>query len=288
MNNKEYWDSIYELALLKQKQYMPRENFIKIFIKKFLGEKMLKYIREYMFRSYSDYLLWDVIYKKYMPKTKNMKVLEAGSAPGGHLVRLNQTFGFIPYGIEYSESGVELNRKIFTLHNINPDNVIYADFLSDEFHKHYREYFDIVISRGFIEHFDDVDDIIEKHINLLNRGGYLFITVPNVRGINYILGLIFNKEFLSLDNINIMQKREFSNLFDKESLSTLFCNYYGTFDFSLFSSPYKKNFLTRFTLSLCNKLQLTLNVTFRLLFRGKGAESRLFSPYLIFVGKKKA
>jgi len=277
---KEFWDTAYKQEALKYERSSLTTKF-ETLIKRLLGEKIVEYISEY-----ADYLLWQVIYKKYLPKTKGAKVLEVGSAPGSYLVRLSQTFGFVSYGIEYSESGVELNRKLFILHNINPDNVTHADFLSsDEFHKQYKGYFDIVISRGFIEHFTEVEELIKKHINLLAKGGCLIVSIPNLRGANYILTRIFNRELISLHNSNIMQKSVFSELFDKERLLTLFCDYYGTFSFSLFAT--KRNSPMRFVLSFCNKLQLILNVVFRLLFKDKGAESRLFSPYLIFIGLKK-
>lgn len=251
-----------------------------LLIKKLLGKKILEYMQ-----SYSDYLLWNVIYKKYMPKTKWAKVLEVGSAPGNHLVRLSQTFGFVPYGIEYLDSGAELNRKIFVLHNINPDNVIHEDFLSEEFHKHYKGYFDIVISRGFIEHFTDVGDVIEKHINLLTKGGYLIVSIPNLRRINYILSRIFHRETISMHNLNIMEKEKFSELFDNQRLLPLFSDYYGTFNFGLFNT--KKDSPMRIVLNFCNNLQLILNMVFRNLFKDKGAENRLYSPYLIYIGIKK-
>jgi len=237
-------------------------------------------------RSYADYLLWDVIYKKFMPKIKGAKVLEVGSAPGNNLVRLSKRFGFIPYGVEYSESGVEINRKVFISNNINPDNVIQADFLSDDFQKQYNSYFDIVMSAGFIEHFEDVGDIIEKHINLLTEDGYLIVSIPNLRGANYVWQWILNRELLPMHNVDIMQKRKFSQIFDKVCLSTLFCDYYGTFNFGLFIT--KGNSPLRFVLTSCKILQLILNMVFRLLFRKGGAESRLFSPYLLFIGMKKS
>ena len=43
----------------------------------------------------------------------------------------------------------------------------------------------------------------------------------------------------------------------------------------------------RFVLNFCKKLQLILNVAFRLIFKDKGMENRLFSPYLLFIGVKK-
>ena len=277
LTQKEYWDSIHKAKVAKRKRYSVKGN-IRILTTRLVENKLA--------RSYADYLLWDVIYEKYMPKTKGVKVLEVGSAPGKNLIRLNQRFGFIPYGVEYSDKGVELNRKIFIAHNINPDHVIHADFLSNDFQKQYSRYFDIVLSAGFIEHFEDVRDIIEKHINLLTEDGYLIVSIPNLRGANYVWQWILNRELLSMHNVNIMQKREFSQIFDKVCLSTLFCDYYGTFNFGLFIT--KGNSPLRFVLTSCKILQLILNMVFRLLFRNGGAESRLFSPYLLFIGVKKS
>ena len=278
ITEKAYWNSMYVSKPIEHQECS--KGKLKTSLKKLLGRKILEYKR-----NYADYLLWDVIYKKYMPKTKGAKILEVGSAPGNYLVRLKHAFGFVPYGVEYSESGVELNRNIFSLDNINPSNVIYADFLSGKFHRQYKEYFDIVISRGFIEHFTDVQDIIEKHINLLTKGGYLIVSIPNIRGLNYILTWIFHRKGISMHNMDIMQKEKFSKLFDKNSLLTLFCDYYGTFNFGQFRT--ERNSSMRFALNFCKKLQLILNVAFRLIFKDKGMENRLFSPYLLFIGVKK-
>jgi O-antigen/teichoic acid export membrane protein/GT2 family glycosyltransferase/2-polyprenyl-3-methyl-5-hydroxy-6-metoxy-1,4-benzoquinol methylase len=278
INEREYWDSALRSDCVERRPSSPKSR-IKSAIKAMLGKRVLEYVR-----SYEDYLLCDVIYKKYLPKTRDLKVLEVGSAPGEHLVRLSKLFGFAPYGIEYSESGVELNREVFASNDIDPDNVIYADFLSDEVHEQYRGAFDIVISRGFIEHFTDVRSIVEKHINLLAEGGHLIISIPNLNGINYVLGRFFHKELIPLHNLSIMQKQEFMKLFDKQGVSTLFCDYYGTFNFGLFNS--KRGTLRALALGFCMKLQLIINIALRLLFKEKGAESKFFSPALMFVGMK--
>jgi len=257
LSPKEFWNSKYDGKFSRHKRASLERKLNR---KRFLGQK----ISEYM-GSYDQYLLWDVIYPKYMPKTREAKVLEVGSAPGKYLVRLSKTFGFIPYGVEYSESGVELNREIFALNNINPANVIHADFLSDEFHNQYKGYFDIVVSRGFIEHFTNVEDIIQKHINLLVKGGRLFVTIPNYRGINYFLQWFFNRETISVHNLDIMEKEKFLKLFENEQLSSLYGDYWGTFNFGLFSA--KKKIPLRLVLNFCKELQLVFNIVFRLLLK---------------------
>jgi|GEM_PF-925652 len=257
------------------------ENFLD---KSPLGKKILGYMNV----NYHDYLLWENIYKKYMPRSKKAKILEIGSAPGNHLARLYRVFGFTPYGVEHSKRGVELNRNVFMRHGINPDNVIYADFFSDEFQDRYKGFFDIVISRGFIEDFSDGDarSNIEKHVNLLNKGGYLFVSIPNMRGVYYLWARIFDRKLLSEMNREIMRQEKFRELFDDNVLLTLFRGYYGTFSCGGRFS-YRRDFATKILLAFLNGIQRILNVAFRLILKDKGAESRLFSPYLLYVGVKK-
>jgi SAM-dependent methyltransferase len=278
LTEKTFWEEIYKTRDLINDKHPSWRKRLKSFLKKFIGRKILE-----LLRNYDDYILWDVIYEKFLPKTKGIKAIEIGSAPGDYLVRFQQKFGFVPYGIEFTKNGVALNRKIFISNNLAPENVIHADFCSDEFHKQYKNYFDLVISRGFIEHFDDVEDIVEKHINLLKKGGYLIVSIPNLLGVNYILTWIFHHELIAIHNLSIMRKKEFLHLFNKENLITLFCDYYGTFTFCLFNT--KRNSPMRFILDFCKILQQLLNLIFRLIFKAKGAETRLFSPFLLFIGR---
>jgi O-antigen/teichoic acid export membrane protein/GT2 family glycosyltransferase/2-polyprenyl-3-methyl-5-hydroxy-6-metoxy-1,4-benzoquinol methylase len=288
LTQRRYWDltHVSEQALLERKTRnssrgdRSRTRQIKNSIKKLLGKRLLEYMG-----SYEDHLLWNVIYRNYLPKKHRARVLEVGSAPGDFLVRLSETFEFEPYGIEYSEQGVDLNRRIFAENNLNPNNIIHGDFLSDEFHKRYEGHFDMVVSRGFIEHFTDARSIVEKHTRLLASGGVLVISIPNLRGFNYLLARIFNKEVLDMHNLAIMRKGEFSELFDRQRVAPLYCNHYGTFNFGLFNA--RENSPLRVLLEICMKFQVALNVAFRLLLGEKGAESSFFSPALIFIGVKR-
>ena len=278
LSEKEYWDSIYQ-----RKDLRSHTDRIKALLKRLIsgifGSKIFKYKR-----NYAEYLIWDVLYMKYLPNIRGAKILEIGSAPGNQLVSFNKKFGFTPYGIEYSERGVELNKKIFISNKLNPDNVIYGDFLSEEFHNLYEGFFDIVVSNGFIEHFTDVDEIVQKHINLLKKGGYLVVSIPNLRGFNYILKKFSYKEDLYRHNINIMKKENFAQLFKRKDLKTLFCNYIGTFNSLLFNT--ERDSFKQILLGLLNKFQLLLNIAFRLLLKNKGFESSWFSPYLYYIGIK--
>lgn len=286
LTDKRFWDSTHASERVAYADLnhpgvktARRTGRIKRIVKAALGRRVLEYAR-----SYEDYLLWDVLYKRHMPTQPGLSVLEVGSAPGDHLVRLNKLYGFDPYGIEYSDVGIEINRQVFAASGITPDNVICADFLSSEVREKYRGQFDIVLSRGFIEHFTDARAVVRRHVDLLADGGYLLISVPNLNGLNYALGQFFHKELIPLHNLHIMQKPAFMKLFDGLGVTPLFCDYYGTFNFGLFNTGQSRTLTL--LLGFCLKLQWALNIVLRLLFKDRGAESRAFSPALIFIGVK--
>jgi SAM-dependent methyltransferase len=290
LSEKEYWDAVHksEAAQFDSTVKTPapderRDASVKSRLaataKRLLGAQNLERMS-----GFDDYLLWEVIFKKYLPEMKNAKVLEVGSAPGEFLVRFSREYGCVPYGVEYSDTGVELNRRMFSSHGINPDNVIHADFFSEQFQRQYQNAFDLVVSRGFIEHFTDVENVIAKHVNVLAEGGYLVVNIPNLKGVNYGLIRLFNKEVIAIHNLDIMRREAFAKLFDRDELQRLFCDYYGTFSFYLFNA--RDDSPMRLLLNSAYKLQPALNLAFRLLLKNRGAESRLFSPHLLFIGKK--
>ena len=172
LSEKKHWDAVHVQQKRHWETKQQTENFD--FRHASLPQRIKRRIRAVLgdnarvLSAYDEHLLWNVIYERFLPKADGSKALEVGSAPGNHLVQLNAKFGLSPYGVEYSEPGVELNRQVFSAHHLDPDNVIHADFFAPSFQGG-QDYFDVVISRGFIEHFADVGDVIEKHVNLLTR-----------------------------------------------------------------------------------------------------------------------
>jgi SAM-dependent methyltransferase len=234
--------------------------------------------------AYDDYLLWEVILPQYVPRMNGAVVVEIGSAPGEYVSRFSRNHGCVPYGIEYSEIGVEVNRRVFSKHGYNPDNVIHADIFSADLARRYKERFDVVISKGFIEHFEDLRPVIDRHTNLLKPGGYLIVTVPNLRGANNVLARLFDETAIPRHNTKIMRKHLYRALFEREDLEALFCDYYGTFSFYLFTAG--KSPIRRLAVKAAYKLQPALNLAFRTVLGARGAETGLFSPFLMYVGRK--
>lgn len=235
--------------------------------------------------NYDDYLLWQVILPRYFEGRQGEKILEIGSAPGSFIIQFKERFGLIPYGIEYSPVGAEMNRRLFLERGVDPENVIEDDFSKVAIQNRYRGTFDVVVSRGFIEHFRDAQNIVRMHLNLLRPGGLLIISIPNLRGVTLALASVFCRELVAMHNLDIMTLKNFSALFPKDEVQKLFCDYYGTFSFYLFTA--RPDSWMRVPLVACMKAQPVLNSLFRFLLKGRGAESAWFSPNLLFVGVKR-
>jgi len=234
---------------------------------------------------YQRYLLYDVECPRVMPPGK-LKVIEIGSAPGRELIALYERFDCEPYGVEYTESGVELNRQLFAEHGIDQDNVVHSDFFDEAFQQKYREQFDVVMSHGFIEHFTDLQDVIDKHTNLLKPNGILFITVPNMRWFNYLLLRFFAPEAIKAHNLKIMRKETLRSYFKPVKHEVLRCKYLGTLNFGMIYGQNKPPFKLML-MNLLMNMQGFIDATLYLLCKNGCIESRLFSPKLMIISRKK-
>jgi SAM-dependent methyltransferase len=235
---------------------------------------------------YDDFLLWDVVYAgTFADLPADAKVLEVGSAPGSFLVRFSRRFKTMPYGVEYTKSGAEMNRRIFKEAGFDPANVVEDDFFSESFVATHRGQYDVVMSRGFIEHFDDPRAVVARHFELLKPGGFLVITIPNLRGVYGLWTRCFNPDQMPLHNLTIMKGPEFSRLFDGLPLKVIKDGYIGTFTFWMFTAPEGAR-VRKFIVRGLITVQYVLNIPFRLLFGRRGFETRYFSPNLVFVGRR--
>lgn len=219
-------------------------------------------------------------------KSGPLKIIEIGSAPGEFLKQCHDRFGFEPYGVEYSPVGARTNRDNFESWGLDPNHVIQADFFADDFQSEYQAQFDIVVSRGFIEHFVDLRPVIEAHSKLLKPGGTLVVSIPNLTGFNYILGLLTANEVYPLHNLSIMRKEVFGELFARTDLETVFCGYEGGVDFGIVDAGLDST-LRNSIRKITRRVQWSLNVIFNSLFFGRVPETRYTSPYLLYIGRKK-
>lgn len=231
------------------------------------------------FTSY-DIFLCDSILAKYLPfnngDKRDIKVCEIGSGDGKLVKKIANNFNYEPFGIEYSSEVVKQAEEIGV-------KSIKGDAFDKNLLKEYKEHFDVVYSYGFAEHILPPEKAVEIHLQLLKKGGYFFIQIPRLKGFNYLKVKLFRPDLLPLHNLTIMEDKVLGSLCTREGVEKLFCKNYGTFKLRV---PLAKKSIRWYVLKVICSLEYFLNPICRLIFRDKGFETKLFSPCVMFIGRK--
>ena len=219
------------------------------------------------------------IFDTYLPHQERLTILEIGGAPGQFLAYFAKYFGYLPHAIDYSTIGCEKMREAFEIANM--DVTIYnRDIFSDLSN---LPRFDIVFSMGFIEHFSDLDSIVEKHIELLRKQGILLLRVPNYRGISQVVLKRLAPQKLSTHNLEAMDIKNWESFEKKYGLQTIFKAYLGGFNPGMYRRCENRTFinqLIRFFFK-CVRVLFTDRLTFLRSFN-----SIYWSAYLLGIYRK--
>jgi len=234
---------------------------------------------ERFFGSYSVERFWSLVGNN-LPQKRGQTVLEIGCAPGNILHDFARRFNCIPYGVDFSEAGVERTRENFQSWGYGPENVMHADVFDPEFQTSVESKFDIVVSRGFVEHFTDLRAVIEAHAVALRTGGLLVVSIPNYRGLNHWIGRPTLRDLYPLHNLAIMDLQTFRAGCSSPNLDLLWCRYFGGFDFGIFDTGGQT-----LRLKTYRRLQAGLNFLFRMV---PPPQSRWTSPQLLCIARKLA
>lgn len=149
-------------------------------------------------------LLW-IIKGALSDCPKGGKLLELGGAPG---TMAERHFGLRPDifidSIDFSPEGVQQAKQKYKELGIKGE-VILSDFR--EYAKSAGEKYDFVCSYGLIEHFDNFEEVMKYHFDLVKPGGVVMITVPNysVFPVRTLLKM-FSKETINTHNLKCMNK----------------------------------------------------------------------------------
>ncbi len=138
--------------------------------------------------------------------------------------------------------------------------------------------YDLVLSCGLIEHFNDTADIINRHIAFVKPGGTLFITLPNFKSVNGWFQKKFDKENYDKHNIDCMDPALLAEICEKAGLKEVKSAYFG--QFSIWLENEKERSLI---LRLFKKI---IWLTGKILTKIIPFESKGLSPYIILTAKK--
>ena len=221
-----------------------------------------------------NYVFSDILAK--LIKEKNIKnAIELGGFPGYYATYLKKYQGLDTTLFDYfiHEGLIE---QLLETNGLKPRdvNVIEADLFDYEV----KEPYDMVLSFGLIEHFNDTKAIIESHLQFLKPGGVLFITLPNFKSINGWVQRNFDKENYNKHNISSMDPKLLAAYFTELGLKEVESSYHGKFTVWLENKAEQS--------TLAKALVKTIWVAGKVFTRIVPVESKALSPYIWVKGVK--
>ena len=133
-------------------------------------------LKNYVVRRFHN--TFEQLFKGY--DTPSMELVEVGCAQSVYLPYFARQFGFKVSGIDRSEMGCERARMILAREGVKGE-IYCTDFFSLPAELIGR--FDVVISLGVIEHFEQTAEAVRAMAKLLKPGGRIFNGIPNFTGV---------------------------------------------------------------------------------------------------------
>jgi len=213
------------------------------------------------------------ILKEHLTHT-NGRALEIGCVPGTFLAYICKKFGYYPEGIDFDEKTIEITSETLKDVGIKKFKIYKEDFNKWKTKKKY----DLVCSFGFVEHFSNAFEIIDKHVRLVKKGGRLIIEIPNFSGFNGFLHRLVDKPNLSKHNTSIMNLDFFRRVAERNKLRVLYLGYYGSFHFQWgYDRRKTSNIIQKIIYAF---LKIISKITIHIKMRNK------LSNYIVFIAEK--
>lgn len=166
-----------------------------------------------------------LVFEKYMPLiSKGNDFIEIGGFPGlfaaAFYLRGIKDITILDFYINK-----DLIRNFEIKNNLPEGTIKYIE--SDFFDFKSEKKYDIVFSYGFIEHFENTTDVINRHINLMSENGKLLIIIPNFLGLNGKIQQQFDKQNLDAHNLNAMDINSLKEIMKSFNLNNCSVEYIG-------------------------------------------------------------
>lgn len=153
-----------------------------------------------------------------------LTAMEIGGYPGIMAGYLTKKYGYKCTIIDYVGSQGTI-RKVEQMYGLESNSIDFV--VEDIFSVQRAEKFDLVTSYGFIEHFEDIKNILLMHKKFMKDGAHLFCTIPNFKGINGLVQFLFDRENLSKHNLKSMNIRLLKKVMAELSFQNIKVYYYG-------------------------------------------------------------
>lgn len=112
-------------------------------------------------------------------QTRSLRLLEVGCAKSVWLPYFAKEYGFEVCGLDYSPVGCQMATQMLKANGVEAE-IVCADLFKPP--QSMLESFDVIVSFGVVEHFEDTSACISAISALLKPGGILITSVPNMVG----------------------------------------------------------------------------------------------------------
>ncbi|MES2651534.1 MAG: class I SAM-dependent methyltransferase [Bacteroidota bacterium] len=208
-------------------------------------------------------------------KNKIKTAIELGGFPGYYAVFLKKYLKLEVTLLDYFVH-TPITEELLRTNGLAMDAIQIIE--TDLFNYTTPEQYDLVLSCGLIEHFNDTADIINRHIAFVKPGGTLFITLPNFKAVNGWFQRKFDKNNYDKHNIDCMDPELLANICKKAGLEIVQARYFGKFSVWL-ENEREKSFGVRI-------LKKSIWLTGKLFTKVFAFDSKQLSPYIILEAKK--
>lgn len=152
--------------------------------------------------------------------------IELGGFPGHFAVFAARYLGLEPTLVD-SYIDHDVVRRLATANGLGGDTitVVEADFRTYEPDRLY----DVVLSAGLVEHFDDVEPVLRRHLDFLRPGGLLVVTLPNYLGLNGWFQARFDPDHLAAHNLRTMDVAYLREVMERLRVASFRVGHFGKF-----------------------------------------------------------
>lgn len=199
LTTQEYWENYYN------KNYGNKEHIVSVC-------------------SYYD-TFWNQLFDK---NETDKSIIEIGGFPGRYLAYLSSKFHLVPTCLDFNSDSKQIEAT-FNAMGVKDYSILQKDFTEFIPDKTY----DFVISNGFIEHFEDFEDILDLHVSYLKADGKLFVMIPNKRYFRKVYGFLCDYNNLKAHNLKSMKLKVFKEFAKRNNLKIITLQYYGGFPYSV-------------------------------------------------------
>ncbi len=210
------------------------------------------------------------LFKKLMANKPIKTAIELGGFPGYYAIFLKKYFGLDTTLFDFYVHQPVLE-QVLAANQLNQQDVKVIE--GDLFKFEALQQYDLVLSCGLIEHFQDTQDIIKRHLTFLKPGGTLFITLPNFTGVNGWVQRKYDIDNYDKHNINSMDPVKLAAYCEQLGLQQVEAYYYG--HFSIWIENMKQQ--SRLTKGFLKALWLAGKVFTKVI----PVESKALSPYIV-------